>query len=298
MLYPKPPSQEPITHAKIQQMLSWAPRRFRLADIDPVLKPPDSHATDWNLVFPFRETFVPAFESACSVEHLNFMSKGQQTFCYTFLKNVSQEKIQALQTWLSTIHQVVAIRDCLALSFALDYDRMQGSPNMPRTEIGTLRSQAKPYDAHATAEHIVAAKELGRRCLNFLGVVGSYNSATAVVSVPSSDPTQGFSVPTEVAQVIAEGSKLQNLSTLVRTTRPRPGLKNLPVSEKLKTIQETIAVHGDLRGQNILLVDDLYQSGVTMNCVAMKLIEAGAKAVYGLACEKTCRNDANVSEVE
>lgn len=45
----------------------------------------------------------------------------------------------------------------------------------------------------------------------------------------------------------------------------------------------------------VLLVDDLYQSGVSMNYVAMLLLEAGAKKVFGLSCEKTCSNDDNVS---
>ncbi len=46
-------------------------------------------------------------------------------------------------------------------------------------------------------------------------------------------------------------------------------------------------------GRAIPLVDDLYQSGISMNFVAMKLQEAGATHVLGLAAEKTCRNDAN-----
>ena len=45
----------------------------------------------------------------------------------------------------------------------------------------------------------------------------------------------------------------------------------------------------------VLLVDDLYQSGVSTNYVAMLMLEAGAKEVFGLACEKTCRNDDNVA---
>ena len=51
----------------------------------------------------------------------------------------------------------------------------------------------------------------------------------------------------------------------------------------------------EVKGRKILLIDDLYQSGITMNYVAMLLLEQGAKKVYGLACEKTCRNDDNIS---
>lgn len=31
-----------------------------------------------------------------------------------------------------------------------------------------------------------------------------------------------------------------------------------------------------------------------MNWVGMELLNAGARKVFGLACEKTCRNDDNV----
>ena len=57
-------------------------------------------------------------------------------------------------------------------------------------------------------------------------------------------------------------------------------------------------MHADPEGvadKIVLLIDDLYQSGVTMNYAAMMLLGEGAKAVLGLACEKTCRNDDNVS---
>lgn len=297
-MYPVLPQQRPIRIEDIQQMLSWTPRRFRLAEMQDVLKPPPDPGRDWNLVFPFRESFVPGFEAACGVDHLNFRSKDEQTFCYTFLKNVTDEQIQSLQNWLSALHEAVAIRDCMALSFALDYDRVQGNPEMARTAIGEIRSRAKPYDSIPTNSHREAARQLGIQCVDFLKSVGSYNGADVVVAVPSSDPGRPFSLPEEVAKVIASDFELENRCPLVRTTQRRPALKNLPVSEKLSTIFKTTIVTAPMLGKNVLLVDDLYQSGVTMNCVAMKLIEAGAKAVYGLACEKTCRNDANVSEVE
>jgi predicted amidophosphoribosyltransferase len=50
-----------------------------------------------------------------------------------------------------------------------------------------------------------------------------------------------------------------------------------------------------LEGRTVLLLDDLYQSGISMNYVAMELLAAGVKEVFGLACEKTCRNDDNLS---
>ena len=119
------PSQEPITVERIDEMITWVPRRYCLTDFDQLpLKAPGEFgdATDWNLMFPFRESFVPAFEEACRVDHIPFQpTKGPSW--YTFLKEVTDEEIEEVKEWLDVIEPYVAIRDCLALSFALDYDR-------------------------------------------------------------------------------------------------------------------------------------------------------------------------------
>jgi len=47
----------------------------------------------------------------------------------------------------------------------------------------------------------------------------------------------------------------------------------------------------------VLLIDDLYQSGASSYHVAMLMLETGAKKVFGLACEKTCRNDDKSSQL-
>ena len=53
--------------------------------------------------------------------------------------------------------------------------------------------------------------------------------------------------------------------------------------------------NGIFTNKRVLLLDDLYPSGVSMNYCAPLLVQAGAKKIFGLACEKTCRNDDNVS---
>ncbi len=87
---------------------------------------------------------------------------------------------------------------------------------------------------------------------------------------------------------------MRNLSAHVRTTAPRQSIKAVARAQNLGTLAGTITVDRDVfRERTILLLDDLYQSGISMNYCAYLLLQAGAAKILGLACEKTCRNDDN-----
>jgi predicted amidophosphoribosyltransferase len=123
-----------------------------------------------------------------------------------------------------------------------------------------------------------------------------YDSATCIVGMPPSMPHKLFDLPAYLALNIAKGLNKPDLTSLVKTIKERPQLKDEPIEKKLESIEGTVSISPrTLENQVVLLVDDLYQSGVSTNYVAMLMLEAGAKEVFGLACEKTCRNNDNVS---
>ena len=287
-----------ITKERIVSMILWEPRRFSLRDFEKPLKEPKelgSWQTDWNLIFPFWETFVPAFDEMCAaVDHIPFTSK--KTAYYTFLKNVNPDDITQVKSFLEAIGPYVAIRDCLALSFAIDYDREGGNPDASQTRVGQLRSIAKTYGKVASSQALEKADELAEECLAALGKLTCYNSATCIVAMPPSDPAKPFDLPKHLAANISGRLGKPDKSDKVKTLKARPGNKELPCEKKLTNIEGTVSVDDQsFKDAIVLLVDDLYQSGVSMNYVAMLLLEAGAKQVFGLSCEKTCSNDDNVS---
>ena len=49
----------------------------------------------------------------------------------------------------------------------------------------------------------------------------------------------------------------------------------------------------DITDKKIILIDDKYQSGTTIQYIAMKLQKAGAYQVYGLSMAKTMRDTDN-----
>lgn len=66
----------------------------------------------------------------------------------------------------------------------------------------------------------------------------------------------------------------------LRNTRQQARLDH---EARARNLDGSIGVCADVRGQVILLVDDVYTTGATMRVCAAALLTAGALAVYGLA---------------
>ena len=182
------------------------------------------------------------------------------------------------------------------MSFALDYDKEDGNPDSPQTAIGVLRSQAKPYNKLPTPETYSAADKLAEKCAAFIKESKGYKAVDGIIPVPPREGKQ-YDLPTYIVNKISTELGIENLSEMVKSNGDRRELKNVPLLEKLTELEGTIEIvePGNIRGRNILIIDDIYQSGVTMNYVGMLLMEAGATRLFGLSCEKTCSNDDNVS---
>lgn len=292
----KAAKQRPFGAEDIAAMQEWVPRRCMLAsEWKNLVHPSNKNYENPSVVLPFYETLGPCFDIMVGAPHIGVRRSKDGQRAFTFLQvDDDAPEIDAVHAWHATVGQFVAIRDNLALSFALDYDRAGGDPNRSQTRVAKLRGLAKPYGRTLTPETRTAAAELVDECNRFLDVVTCYSDVNAVVAMPPSDPKKSFDLPTFLADGVADARNLKDLSPSVQTIKLRPALKEMPLEKKLATLKGTVAVGAVQPGTRILLLDDLYQSGISMNYVASCLLEAGAEAVYGLSVEKTCRNDANV----
>lgn len=292
-------TQAAITKERIEMMLSWRPRRMQIqSEWQEATHEPREADKDWSLVLPFCETLKNAFRAMCSVACIG-LREGKNGRCYTFLTKARQDprEVEKVRLWLQQVGAYVALRDCLALSFALDYDRRGGNPDEAQTRVGLLRARAKPYDDAPSPDTYAAADELVRACLDFLKTMRCYQDADVLVGMPPSRVDKPFDLPAYLADGIARGLGKADQSARVKTVRTRPAVKDTALTEKLAALEGTITVdRAAFGGKTVLLVDDLYQAGVSMNYVGMLLLEAGARRVFGLAVEKTCRNDDNVAK--
>lgn len=285
--------QQGITEDTIRQMVGQAPRRWRLGDWTALIEP-SKPSTDWALRFPFPETFANICNISCPQRH-NQVRVGTDGKPFTYLQGTahlasSAEEIGSVRAWLNRIGRFVGIRDCLALSFALDFERSNGDPDNPQTQLGALRARVKYAADYDAIEEIIP--ELVAFCETMPG----YDRADLVVSVPPSLVSPAFDFPKKLATGVANERKLPYVAAL-RTVKDREKVADIRLAEKLDVFRGSVAVgcRDRFKGKNVIIIDDVYQSGVTMNYMGMKLLEAGARAIFGLAVEKTCRNDDNVS---
>ncbi len=271
-------------------------RRQLSTEWSKALYKPDSPDRNWCLILPFPNTYQNAFSSMCETVAYSHHAASGKLCLYLQGFGPDDELPDEVTAWVQNVGKYVAMKDFLALSFALDYERQAGNPNRPQTEVGALRAQAKPYGGQAdTKQTTAAADELVERCLAFLAEMTCYKSANCIVAMPPSDPTKKYNLPRYLAAQISAKSGLEDLSQHVRTIKARNSIKGVPLAEKLGTLLGTIEVDGEVfSNKRVLLIDDLYQSGISMNYCALLLLKGGAKKIFGLACEKTCRNDDNV----
>lgn len=222
-----------------------------------VLKSPRTDGENWSLVLPFRETFENAFRTMCpGVNHHAYVGKGDRCIIFLNDSQTDEDSVDKAREWVTALEDHIVIRDCLSISFALDYRTKGGDPQGPRTAIGELCRKAKPYDADGKYDR-AAARQLAQNCVEFLKKVTCYDSADCVVAMPPSRPDKPFDLPRYLAGKVASALGKDDLRDSVATKKPRGQLKATTIEDKLKQIEGT--VHLDtiaFKGKSVLVVDD------------------------------------------
>ena len=149
-----------------------------------------------------------------------------------------------------------------------------------RSEIGELLYQLKNRGDQTTVPTIVRAVH---------SLMNKWKPPVEIlVPVPPSTPR-----PVQPVLVLAEAVSEQlqvPLENCVRRTRNVPQLKNIyDLDERAKLLENLHEVDRPVtRGKSVLLFDDLYRSGATMNAITTELSDTGeASAVFALTITKT-----------
>jgi predicted amidophosphoribosyltransferase len=195
-----------------------------------------------------------------------------------------------IQEWISAQGSRKFLRNCLDLSIALDYN-IANIENGQYTDIGALEHRAKSIcDAEAVAC-------LSSVCIETIQGLPYYRDAELIVAVP---PMSGkpFDLPSQVAASVSARLTKKDLTYhFVLDHEKQTSLKDAPIEEKWGILEATgLRLNCPISNKSdVILVDDKYQSGTTMQFVAMKLQEAGARHIFGISLVKTLRDTDNAS---
>lgn len=215
--------------------------------------------------------------------------------CYTFIKHITPEEQETLNQFLDLLQKIccLTITPHLAPHFqreldeayALDFNFQQGIHPLTRTEIGELEHLAKE------SQHPVAIAEVARRLAEVIGQHPTLARADVITALPPR-PSSSFHLPVELVRQI--GAHLGRPVGLNLTKADHPKLRSLPIDQKLAALAGVFTLDESVQGKTVLVIDDLYQSGVTAWSLAKLLKSHGAREVYALACVKSWSDTDNV----
>lgn len=231
-----------------------------------------------SITLPFLDSVNPVLRECIKKEVVLFPSKYNESV----YRNInSEEELKQIEEFINEHRNMVFLRDCLDLSIALDMNFEEDC----HTKIGEWEYLAKYKDDKEAEE------KLGDACKQWLEKLPFFKYADYICAIPNSK--QEMQLPQRIVNRM-DGFDFVDISDKVRwinKTRSLKGAAN--VDEKLEILEEsglTIDESLDLNNKTVLLFDDLYQSGATMQYVAMRLKEAGAKRVFGIAIVKSKSN--------
>lgn len=175
---------------------------------------------------------------------------------------------------------------------ALAYTFRSEGATTTRTEFGAYEYEAKQNGCVASIEAIA------QRMCDLIKFLPPYRDANLICGVPKEE-SKGFHLPEELAKRVTSHTGIGDITANFRFGANKPSLKNLPIEQKWDALEgcdfnanpESI----NLEGQSIILIDDKYQPGVTIQYVASQLQKRGAARVLGLCAMKTWRDDDNSS---
>lgn len=151
-----------------------------------------------------------------------------------------------------------------------------------RSPIGELLYQLK-YKADKTA-----VKEIVATVSNFL--ISDWKiSIDVIVPIPPSKTNRAIQPVIVVAKGISTSLKIPYAEPLVKT-KSTPELKNVfDYKKRSELLKDAFEIRGsEVKGKNVLLVDDLFRSGATLNAITEVLYDLGkARKVYVLSLTKT-----------
>lgn len=179
---------------------------------------------------------------------------------------------------------------CIASDFNIVY-------NEGRTEIGEAEYQLKyKIEDLSIIEQNKYVKIIMDKMLYNCKYIPFDNRLNWCVSPMPATETGKTKMAWQMAEEISKKLELSFIKPVLKGDKPQ--MKQLSIKEKIETWEKIyydnrVTLDNQEIEKNVIVVDDLYQSGVTMWEYAKFLKKLGAKCVFGIVCVKSLRDSDN-----
>jgi hypothetical protein len=214
-------------------------------------------------------------------------------FDWFLICHATDEQQAGLKALLGTLTAALFLKDGLDECFALSlHTVLTEDGGFVRTPIAQMVREAKPYDSGWNAGSKEKAVKLATMLTDFIRIHPTFARVPLVAAVPASNPNKPFDLPTFLVELIAAETGKEIVSASIRKTRPTQPMKSFAAMvDKAANIKDAFQVDpARIAGNEIILIDDIYQTGTSINEVTRALRSAGVRHVFGLALTKTIRS--------
>lgn len=164
--------------------------------------------------------------------------------------------------------------------FALDFHSRFEGGKWERTPVGELVFRLKYENDKSALEPLV------EHCLALMNSESGLQAVDAIVPIPPTVSSETHPV-ISVAGALATRLNLPLLDALVKTRAIKPQKEQKNRAQKIANVAGAFKLQAKVENKRLLLIDDLYDSGATLEEATRLLLAAGAARVCVLALTKT-----------
>lgn len=153
-----------------------------------------------------------------------------------------------------------------------------------------LADYAPPVDAMVMALKFGARLELASVFGGLLAQRVTATANTLVVPVPLAFERmseRGFNQSLQIARAFCRAGGARLAAGAVRRVRHAPPQQTLALDARRRNVRGAFEMAGDVRGRDVMVVDDVMTSGSTMDEIARLLVSSGAAHVHALVVART-----------